>query len=56
MFEIEKHKNLSRRIVIRSTEEMADKIFEMAGQNNVSVNNLILSCISYAFKNMPEKK
>jgi len=52
MFEIQKHKNLNRRIVIRSTEEMADKIFQMAQQNDVSVNNLILSCIDYAFENM----
>jgi predicted HicB family RNase H-like nuclease len=52
MFEIEKHKNLSRRIVIRTTEEMGDKIFKIADDNDVSVNNLILSCIEYALKNM----
>ena len=52
MFEIKRHKNLSRRIVVRTTEEMADKIFQIAQENDVSVNNLVLSCIDYSFKNM----
>lgn len=52
MFKIEKHKNLNRRIVVRTTEDMADKIFKIAQENDVSVNNLVLSCIDYAFKNM----
>jgi len=52
MFEIEKHKNTNRRIVIRTTEDMAEQIFKIAQNNNISVNNLILSCIDYSFKHM----
>lgn len=47
-FIIEKEKNANRRIIIRTTEDMADKIFKIAKENNVSVNNLLVSCIRYA--------
>jgi len=51
-FKVNKHKNnLNRRIVIRTTEEMADNLFQIAQDNNVSVNNLVLSCIEYALEN-----
>ena len=49
-FIIEKTKNSNRRIVIRTTDEMADEIFEIAKKNDISVNNLIVSCINYALK------
>lgn len=47
-FVINKEKNANRRIIIRTTDEMADEIFEVAKQNGVSVNNLLVSCIRYA--------
>lgn len=47
-FIIEKSKNTNRRIVIRTTDEMADEIFKIAKENDVSVNNLLISCIRYA--------
>lgn len=47
-FVINKEKNANRRIIIRTTEDMADEIFKIAKENNVSVNNLLVSCIRYA--------
>lgn len=47
-FIIKKEKNTNRRIVIRTTDEMADEIFKIAKENDVSVNNLLISCIKYA--------
>jgi predicted HicB family RNase H-like nuclease len=47
-FVIEKNKNTNRRIIIRTTDEMADEIFNIAKENGVSVNNLLISCIRYA--------
>ncbi len=47
-FIIKKEKNANRRIIIRTTDEMADEIFNIAKENGVSVNNLLLSCIRYA--------
>ena len=47
-FIIEKEKNANRRIIIRTTEDMADEIFKIAKEKNVSVNNLLVSCIRYA--------
>lgn len=51
-FVINKEKNANRRIIIRTTEDMADEIFKIAKENNVSVNNLLVSCIKYALSNM----
>lgn len=47
-FVIKKTKNTNRRIIIRTTDEMADEIFEIAKQNEVSVNTLLVNCIRYA--------
>lgn len=47
-FVIQKEKNANRRIIIRTTDEMADEIFKIAKENDVSVNNLLVSCIRYA--------
>lgn len=47
-FIIKKEKNANRRIIIRTTDEMADEIFNIAKENGVSVNNLLVSCIRYA--------
>ena len=47
-FIIKKEKNANRRIIIRTTDEMADEIFKIAKENDVSVNNLLVSCIRYA--------
>jgi predicted HicB family RNase H-like nuclease len=47
-FVIKKTKNTNRRIIIRTTDEMAEEIFKIAKENGVSVNNLLISCIKYA--------
>lgn len=47
-FVIKKTKNTNRRIIIRTTDEMADEIFEIAKENDVSVNTLLVNCIRYA--------
>ena len=47
-FVIKKTKNTNRRIVIRTTDEMANEIFEIARENDVSVNTLLVNCIRYA--------
>lgn len=47
-FIIKKERNTNRRIIIRTTDEMADEIFNIAKENGVSVNNLLVSCIKYA--------
>lgn len=47
-FIIQKTKNTNRRIIIRTTDEMADEIFQIAKENNVSVNTLLVNCIRYA--------
>lgn len=47
-FIIQKTKNTNRRIIIRTTDEMADEIFCIAKENNVSVNTLLVNCIRYA--------
>jgi len=49
-FVIKKEKNTNRRIIIRTTDEMADEIFSIAKENGVSVNNLLISCIKYALE------
>ena len=46
-FEIQKPKNANRRIVIRTTDEMAEEIFKVAQEMNVSVNTFITNCIKY---------
>lgn len=47
-FEIKKPKNANRRIVIRTTDEMAEEIFTVAQDMNVSVNTFITNCIQFA--------
>ena len=47
-FVIQKTKNTNRRIIIRTTDEMADEIFSIAKENDVSVNTLLVNCIRYA--------
>lgn len=47
-FVIKKTKDTNRRIVIRTTDEMADEIFKIAKENDVSVNTLLINCIRYA--------
>lgn len=47
-FEIKKPKNTNRRIIIRTTDEMAENVFKVAQEMNVSVNTLIINCIQFA--------
>lgn len=49
-FEIKKQKNANRRIVIRTTDEMAEKIFTVAQEMDVSVNTFINNCIEFALR------
>ena len=52
MFKPEKYRGSNRRIVIRTTEELAERIFKTAQDKDMSVNNLLVSCIEYAFNDM----
>lgn len=47
-FKIENTKNVNRRIVIRTTDKMAEEIFQVTQDMNVSVNTLIINCIRFA--------
>jgi len=47
-FEIKKPKDVNRKITIRTTDEMAEEIFTVAQEMNVSVNTLITNCIRFA--------
>ena len=49
-FTIKKPKNANRRIVIRTTDEMAEQIFTVAQEMNVSVNSFIINCIQFALE------
>jgi len=47
-FIIKKTKNTNKKIIIRTSDEMADEIFQIAKENDVSVNTLLVNCIRYA--------
>lgn len=51
-FIIRKNKNVNQRITLRVTDELREKIFTIAQQNDISVNNLIINCIEFAFENI----
>lgn len=47
-FEIKKTESANRRIVIRTTDSMAEEIFKVAQEMDVSVNTFIVNCIQFA--------
>ena len=57
MFKVEKDlKNANLPRTIRFTEDMFEKLNEIASQNNISFNLLVLQCCKYALDNMVEEK
>jgi len=57
MFEIEAHpKGPYVARTIRFSEDLFDKLQELATRNNISFNLLILQCCKYALDNMKEKE
>ena len=56
MFEVEKHygrANIGR--TIRFTEHLLKQLNEVATEQDVSVNSLVLQCCQYALDNMKPK-
>lgn len=53
-FKPNKEKNVNMKFTLRIPEDVYEEISEYAQQNNISMNNLIISCIRYAMKNKEE--
>lgn len=45
------NKNTDLRFTLRLTEEMHEELSKYAQNHNISINTLILNCISYAMSN-----
>ena len=55
MFEVDNSlKNATIPRTIRFTEDMFSELNEMAAENSISFNLLILQCCKYALDNQPE--
>lgn len=50
-FKPDKEKNVNVRFTLRVPEDVYEEISTYAQQENISMNNLIVSCIRYAMKN-----
>ena len=51
MFEISKYKKSNVKISIRLPETMNDTLKKIAEKENMSFNNVLVSCIKYALDN-----
>ena len=51
-FRLEKLKKSNVRIGLRVPEDMYEEIAQIAQENMVSMNTLVISCIRYSLKNM----
>ena len=51
MFDIEKFKNSNVQTSIRFPEKIYDEIKKVAEENNMSINNVVISCVKYALEN-----
>lgn len=52
MFNIKKFKNSNVQTSVRFPEDIYNKITKIANDNDMSINNVILSCVKYALENM----
>jgi len=52
MFEIQKYKKSNTKVTVRLPEEMDTRLREIATQENMSFNNVLVSCIDYALLNL----
>lgn len=51
MFDIEKYKNSNIQISIRFPENIYNEIKNIAYKNDMSFNNVVISCVKYALQN-----
>ena len=56
MFEIEKYKNSNVKLSIRLPENIDNTLRKVAKVEDMSYNNVIVSCIKYALDNMDLSK
>ena len=52
MFEINKYKNSNVKLSIRLPENVDDLLRKIAKKEEMSYNNVLVSCIKYALENM----
>lgn len=54
MFKIEKgYESVNK--TFRIPVPMAEKLEKLAGKNNVSLNNIVVQCLTYALENLDNK-
>ncbi len=51
MFDIQKFKNSTIQTSIRFPDDIYDEIKKVAEENDMSINNVVISCVKYALKN-----
>ena len=49
-FNPKKEKNVNKKFSLRIPEDLHEEMAEYAQKENISMNNLIISCIRYALK------
>lgn len=54
MFDLKKFKNSNIQTSVRFPEDIYNKLKLMAEQNEMSFNNVVISCIKYALEDMKE--
>lgn len=52
MFDIKKFKNSNVQISIRFPEDIYNEIKKLAINNDMSLNNVVLSCVKYALEDI----
>lgn len=55
MFKVEKTKRANVKMMIRVTDDLYNEIKQVAEEEGVSMNNLIISAIKYAFSHRERK-
>jgi predicted HicB family RNase H-like nuclease len=50
-FKPKKEQNVNTKFSLRIPEDLHEELAEYAQKENISMNNLIISCIRYALKN-----
>lgn len=52
MFDLEKFKNSNVQISVRFPENIYNEIKQLANKNDMSFNNVVISCVKYALKDI----
>lgn len=56
MFDLQKFKNSNVQTSIRFPEDIYNQLKKLAKQNDMSLNNVVISCIKYALEHKEPKK